>query len=955
MPEPEPIVYDIRAPGLDAMVASMQRASRSASEMEASINALVKASAGLGTSVEQLAKANDKRAQAESRAAANAEQAAQRAATAAKKALEAEAARAEAAARKAEELAAKRARAEEWAAARAVLAAEEKAAKQQKIEEERARRQQELLQQQSRAEEWAAAKAVAAAEEAFAEQKAVAVRQAKALDDAATRAELTASRIAVEGTRAYETLIKVGGEYGQMLREGVSETSELAKAWRAGLSPAERTALNLAKMSAATDDVAAKTVSFSLATANATEKLQDQIRRQDTNVGSQNKLSRSLSELLQQQTDAILKGQQMVGALSTQGIAQAKAAETAKDLTLVLRQLEFDTADADKESEQYKTTVAALQQRIKGLALEEERAANQIKKAADAYGKQKQQLDALETAMDAMSIPGAGMVTRFKQMSDSLETVSEHGSPAQASLLKVGIAVGSVGAAGAAAVAGVAAIGAAIVATTAQAADWNKELEKVGLSIEQAPLERYAASIGSVGSVVKAMGVQIAATFGPAIEGAATRIAALGLAGLDAFKNLRQGEDVMTRLARWAGEVLTEALFLPVTAVARLGEAFGELARWAGFDDMAAGAAEFGKIVEGWKVEQAEGVTAALQMMARDAVAPLITITDDYMAQASELVSRQTAVNAAAREGVTAVKAQTAAVQELTIAARDSITTIGETVPSAFREAQQATSGITDEMIKQSNEAANAIAANLAAAAERGRQSWTSSFSSIGDSAGKLSSLIIGYSHKQGDAAMKAAVVAFRVQQAASSASVVVSTYQAFMQALATMPPPASYVAAGAAIAAGVSSLAAIWMQAPPSASGGATSISAPSVGAAGGTSTVTGTKSMPAFKAEQMNEVTGSTVGGKVDTSGLSVQPTVQVTDAYIAPSSSSMQIRTTPGDAVSIERGGAKADRDGAMLRLLQTLIDESRSQGRIMMDMISELQMSRHRREVSVGGVY
>lgn len=824
---PEPVVYDIQAPGLERMIEMMGLATSGAAKMEASIKAMSDAARAFSMAQKSASSEQSRGQTSVDRAAVAAEKAAQKAAAAAEKRAEAER------------------------------------------------------------------------------------RAAAAMEAAASRAELTASRMAAEGSRAYETLLNVGGQYGQMIRDGVKETSELAKAWRAGLSPAERTALNLAKMSAATDETTSKTVSFSLATVEASKKLEDQIRRQDENVGANNKLSRSLSKIIQEQTDAI---------------------------TVNLHAIDVYGAQTDA-----------------------------LKESAKGYDETAKKLDSLEKAMSSLGIPGAGLIGTAKNINESLKNMAETGSPAQASLLKVGIAVGSVGAAGAAAVAGVAAIGAAIVATTAQAADWNKELEKVGLSIEQAPLERYAASIGSVGSVVKAMGVQIAATFGPAIEGAATRIAALGLAGIDAFKNLRQGEDVMTRLARVAATVLVEAFTLPITAFQKLTSAMAEPFRLLenvpgtiGLTAKALGlmgtaTQAVGGSLDAWKTEQVDAVTASIAMLGRDAMAPLVAITDDYMAQASELVSRQTAVNAAAREGATAVKAQTAAVQELTIAARDSITTIGETVPSAFREAQQATSGITDEMIKQSNDAANAIAANLAAAAERGRQSWSSSFSSIGDSAGKLSSLIIGYSHKQGDAAMKAAVVAFRVQQAASSASVVVSTYQAFMQALATMPPPASYVAAGAAIAAGVSSLAAIWMQAPPSANGGATSISAPSVGAAGGTSAATGTKSMPAFKAEQMNEVTGSTVGGKVDTSGLSVQPTVQVTDAYIAPSSSSMQIRTTPGDAVSIERGGAKADRDGAMLRLLQTLIDESRSQGRIMMDMISELQMSRHRREVAIGGVY
>jgi hypothetical protein len=882
---PEPIVYDIQAPGLDRMIESMSAATAAAPRLESAIE-------GIATATQELANAQ----KATSAEQAKGQTVADRATIAAEKAMQ-----------------------------KAAIAAQKKA----------------------EAQKQAAAEMASAAE----------------------RAELAANRLSKEGTRAYETILKVGGEYGQMLRDGVKETSELAKTWRAGLSPAERTALNLAKLSAVTDEAAEKSASFGLATANATEKLQDQIRRQDQNVGSQNKLSRSLSELLQQQTDAILKGQQMVGALSAQGVAQAKAAESAKDLTLVLRQLEFDTSDADKSSEQYKATVAALQARIKGLALEEERASAESKRTAEAYGKQKQQLDALETAMDAIGVPGAGMVTRFKQISDSLETVSEHGSKTQATLLKTGIAVGSVGAATAAAVAGITAIGAAIVAVTSQAADWNAELKDVGLSIEQAPLERYAASISTVGNVIKAMGVQVAATFGPAIESAATRIAALGLAGLDAFKNLSKGEDVMTRLARVASTVLVEAFMLPVTALQKMMSAMAEpfkllenIPGTVGVTAKALGvmgtaATAVGSSLDAWKTEQVDAMTVSISMLGRDAMAPLVAVSNDYMGAAEKLVAKQAAVNAAARDGAAAAREQAAAIQELQIAARDSIMTIGETVPSAFREAQQATAGISQEMIQSATDASKKTADKMAEMARKGKESWSGSFSAIGSAAGQLATLMIGYSRKKGDAAAKAAIAAFRIEQAAASASAVVSAYQGAMKAIGELPPPASYVAAGAAIATGVAALAAIWAQPEPSASGGgAASISNPvSGGISGGGGSSAGVKSMPAYKAEQMGEVTGTSAGPKVDTSGLSASAPVQVTDAYIAPSSSSMQIRTTPGDAVSIERGGAKADRDGAILRLLQELVDQSRSQGRIMMDLVSELQMGRHRQAVSIGGVY
>ena len=755
----------------------------------------------------------------------------------------------------------------------------------------------------AQAAEKAALKAAEAAEKRAQKDR----ESAEAMAAAADRAELVASRVATEGSRAYQTLIKVGGEYGQMLRDGVKDTSELAKTWRAGLSPAERTALNIAKVAATTSDAAAESRSFGLAVANATEKLADQIRRQDENVGANNKLSRSLSTIIKEQTNA-----------------------------LTYAQIYTDQVGANTEA---------------------------LRKSAAQYDENAKKLDSLEKAMSALGIPGAGLVGTAKNLNESFKSMAEQGSVAQAGMLKLGTAVGAVGAAGAAAVAGVAAIGAAIVAVTAQAADWNAELKDVGLSVDQAPLERYAASIASVGNVAKAFGVQLATVFGPAVEAVATRIAALGLAGVDAFKNLMKGQDVMTLLARTAATVLVEAFTLPVTALQKLNETLAKPLEYMAMlpgqigvtakalSAMGTAATAVGGSIDAWKADQIDAVSASIRMLGNDAITPLIAVTNDYMGAAEKLVTRQTAVNAAAREGAKAAKAQATAMSELTIAARDSITTIGESVPTAFRQAQTSMGTITDDMIKASNDASKAIAENMARQAEAGRQSWTGSFSSIGQSAGALSELIIGFSNKQGDAAHKAAVIAFRIQQGAGLVSVAISTAQAIMQALANMPPPASYVAAGAAALAGVTQAATILSQSPPSASG-ATGASMPSAPSAPSMATASaGPSGATAVKAEQM---TGMGSVARADTE-LSSPSAVQVTDAYIAPSSSSMSIRTTPGDAVSIERGGSKAERDGRLLQMMQMLVDETRAQGRVIRDLVSELQMGRHRRETSIGAAW
>lgn len=802
---PEPIVYDIRAPGLEQIIDLMGLATSGAAKMEASIASLANA-------------------------------------------------------------------------ARAFSAAQKTAQTEQA-------RQQDASVKAASAAERAAQKAQAAAEKKAAADK----RAAEATEEAAARAELAASRLGKEGSRAYELLIKVGGEYGQMLRDGALENKELTKAWMHGLGPAERTALNLVKVSAATDDASAKTLAFGVSVDNATKRLEDQIRRQDENVGQNNKLSRSLSQMMKEQTDAI-------------------------SLAIVY-------------TDQVGANTAAL------------------RASAAQYDENAKKLDSLEKAMQSLGVPGAGLVGAAKNINESLKGMAESGSPAQASLLKLGLAVGAVGAAGTAAVAGIAAIGAAIVGVTSQAADWNAELKSVGLSIEQAPLERYAASISAVGNVAKAMGVQVASVFGPAIETAATRVAALGLAGIDAFKNLGKGEDVMTRLARVAATVLVEAFTLPITALRKMTAEFAGPMKWLenmpgtvgtaakALGMMGTAVTAAGSGIDAWKTEQVDGVTAALKMLANDAMAPLIAVTNDYMGAAEKLVTKQAAV-------ATAARATTAAVQEQTVAMRASMTVIGEDVPRAFQQAQDATGGISDDMIKRSNDAANAIAANMAAAAERGRASWSGTFSSIGDSAGKVANLVIGYSKKQGDAASTAANIAFRVGQAAAITSTAISTYQAAMLQLATLPPPAGPAAAIAVGIAGAASIAGILAQpAPGSGSAGSyspVSVNTPTAGTGGGAS-----------QAKTVGAVNGITPAGESgNVNVMRAQDAIQVTDAYIPASSKAQRITTTPGDEVSIEREGSRKSRDNLMLQAINMLVEETRAVGAAVKDLSRILTVQQHR---------
>lgn len=370
----------------------------------------------------------------------------------------------------------------------------------------------------------AAADAAARKSEAAAKRAAEAERkQREELARLADQAELTATRLAANG-RSQELLIKIGGQYATILREAGQAGSELEKTWRAGLSPAENSARKLVELSAKLDDVKLSSEAAAIATGELSDRMADQIRRQDTNVGSQNKLSRSLSELI----DELKTAQKSTLAVA---LVQAQQAESSAQVTLELRKLAFETNDADKESEQYKNTVAALQKRIEGLSIQEQKAKLATEQSAEAYGQSKQRLDALETAMSALGIPGANLVQRGKEIADSLETMSEKGKKGETQLLKIAIGAGI-------AIASVAALAAGFVAVTAKAAEWDAELGKVGLQLDKMSSQRLkdnAAALQSVVTSGQALAVSLASVVGPGVAYVADGFTILNLALRDGW------------------------------------------------------------------------------------------------------------------------------------------------------------------------------------------------------------------------------------------------------------------------------------------------------------------------------------------------------------------------------------------------------------------------------------
>ena len=347
----------------------------------------------------------------------------------------------------------------------------------------------------------------------------------------------------------------------------------------------------------------------------------------------------------------------------------------------ITRQNQVNTARIEKE----KRVQAAQRASLSST----EKQTSALKRLAQQSEKNAKRLDSIGKAMDAIRLPGAGLFRSVKDINESMKDMAEQGDTTHLRLLKLGIGVGALVAAALAATASVVAVTAAIVKAAFSAAQLNKELEpfrKRGFfrisDSDTRQIETVRASFDALKATMKALIRDIGAKLAPQIQYMTTLFVALGLAAIDAWNGVGTGNDVMQKLAEYSARVLTEALFLPVTAVAKLGEAFAELgdvtvklgptaknaigalipgaqAAMSAIEGMGAGAKEFSRIVEGWKADQADAVTAALKMMARDGMEPLKAVTRDYMGEAQRLVKVQGAITRATDKGKEKVKQAT--------------------------------------------------------------------------------------------------------------------------------------------------------------------------------------------------------------------------------------------------------------------------------------------------------
>jgi hypothetical protein len=269
------------------------------------------------------------------------------------------------------------------------------------------------------------------------------------------------------------------------------------------------------------------------------------------------------------------------------------------------------------------------------------KAAAEAAKASDKANKEIK--DGVLELADLAGLPADG----FKKLEAGLVALV---SPA-------GMAAVAIGAAGLAAAGAVAGIYAAVrsgdeLARTLQNIKGLDKIEGFGIDAQALKsLDAANAAIDSLSVIAQRLVVELGAEFAPAVEGAALFLVKLGLAGLDAFQAIAEGEGVMRSLATFAAGKLVDALTRPVEALVGMVETTESLARVLGQDAIADKLAVVGDTWDGIKATITDGLVDLAVSAAGVATGQLSDLTADYDERARALVGTLERHNAAQRDG----------------------------------------------------------------------------------------------------------------------------------------------------------------------------------------------------------------------------------------------------------------------------------------------------------------
>lgn len=474
------------------------------------------------------------------------------------------------------------------------------------------------------------------------------------------------------------------------------------------------------------------------------------------------------------------------------------------------------------------------------------KAAAEAAKASDKANKEIK--DGVLELADLAGLPADG----FKKLEAGLLALT---SPA-------GMAAVAIGAAGLAAAGAVAGVYAAVRSgdELARTLGEIKGLGKIdGFAIDPAALKSLDAanaSLDALNVIAQRLVVELGAEFAPAVEGAALFLVKLGLAGLDAFQAIAEGEGIMRSLARFAIGELVEALTWPTNKLVEMVDTFSDLARAMGQSKIAD---QLDKVGENWENTKAfltdQYVTLAMgaasvttsklsdwtanyderaralvgtlerhnaaQRGGGKAAAEAAKRTEEYLATLEKIekittastvaqLSAEDKLRAAATQRLAEVSALQAQAASAAAGDADRILAVEEASAAARlaieSELQASIGELRDQEAQNAAERAERIAAAEAAAAEKLRADLYSTAQTF---LGGVESLLASTSDAMGESAEKGAKRAFIAAQAVAAIQATMSALKAGAEAAAAVAG-IPIVGPALALPAGIATFAAL-------------------------------------------------------------------------------------------------------------------------------------------------
>lgn len=412
--------------------------------------------------------------------------------------------------------------------------------------------------------------------------------------------------------------------------------------------------------------------------------------------------------------------------------------------------------------------------------------------------------------------------------------------------------LGSIGPAGAA---GIGAFGAALAASGAvvgmvelersagEALKRLDELSGFGLDpIDPAmrdSIEQANAAMDAFYVVMDQVVVELGASLAPTIIDASVAVGGLAIDFADLVAETLKTQTAMEYFGTYVGSTLIQLLLTPLTTLMQLAEGLGALGEMAGLNDNAL--KRLGQGYDDWTWSLAQGTQATLAATdaEEDFNGVLLTSEDRFSLtadavrrskQEKEQATQATKAHTAAVEAEKKLKEELAKQEEqydyeqaknaANWIARQKALNDAQEAPALEREARLAWLAEYD---RKAAEVAAAEVARAQLVAQAQQQAalatatqWGQTLQSVGGLVEQVGALIVGSAEEGSEAQKKAAMVAFRVNQAASIAAIAINTAVAIVKALAEMGPVAGGLAAVGITAAGVSQAAAVAATPPP-------------------------------------------------------------------------------------------------------------------------------------------